>query len=1581
MPNLTSQSVPFSLSAEEVYDQLSILEEGYNLNDLVNSNINELTLDNVAELGITSADYNIPLNPPSPPTNEEVSEQTNTTSSTEETGNISVGPYENIDGLEVANNVTLQDYDTSKVDKFEELLSEDANLTTSKASDAFSDLVENPKGEDNEGSGEKSNETGDGDKNDGSASNLTNSDEDNDLIAGKVMAEARAAVKGSIVQEDAVNLSMKAKKTTKETKESLDAAQQGSTTERNGKVTEGSEEVLKTANQTISKAIDELVESKATNSGIRFSANDAISFSTHKGINLSTSGAITNIAAQKNDYSNVLYTSTEYSYTESNLSNTDTNIKVDNSKNSISRNVNSLEYSRNREINTEVTSLNATEALQTASKERVEVFENAQTQGGTYKLSVEKNQINNIGESLIVSVGSEVPNKTESPAFNPLSVISDVASGKGGYLLSITPDTYDLQQEGAINIHSSQNQTYVADSITDISDKNRVSLSKQNIISYTPGNEFRVSNNMTTATLLGGGTSILGRFSFMGGLFGMISNVAEIASNILPGLSLPSDLPMPPIGERPNAGLKVDIDACIPSKYKDYISGTSPEGSSEDLNSDISNDISSDYSFSDSPILDDLTNTGNLDQTLDNTYSIQPPSDLGETFNAGPIGDITLIENEGTEVDGVQDENAGDIISGTEVDDLDGSSQTLDDPIPSEDELVESLDEKKPTSKEWTSGRGVETSQGFSADSKTKNQEQPDASTQKKSKTGSSLSSTDNKSSSKGVSREKRMKVWFAPHTYFDLFEEDDFEYNNAPPYQGDPMDVGKTDVKVEEGNTPELNKIAKKSIEDSIESSNLEESSKEKLLSNTSNVLNALSSLNITNSEEISRDIVIGTLSTLNLNLDENEKDILYHSYLELNGNIALSIGIFGTIMPLIQDAANVASNVFSQVSSISSMVGIDIEGGFADSVMSVIDQIKGGLNVSSVASLLDSSGELSKFIPVGQSIIAMLNNPEGKVDIKDTIINTLLPQVESLVQPILGGYDSISISNITTSISNLLSDGALDGMGPEEILLRAQGLLSQSNILPDEVNTLMQSIGPLLTSFSEGGSINSLIGGDLISQITSSLGIDMSPVSNVIGNLEGIVGSVNALLTIPSILDAMNDYDIPLLTQISSAIECVDLFSRIKDIIGIVKDPLNYQSQFSNPGALQSLGLPIDSSMTSIQGLMTGLLGDDILTGQSSGIISSTLGVISTLRSSLGSFSLAGLGDDTYSNNSSSEGSEYDSSSEESVDINGISNSSDELSQTLNNEMLGTQTIASGSSNSYNLINEYVTDQSNNIIPGFYSEPRIRSIDTIEGETLEGYFSVDELGNVAVRSQGKHDCEDLISRIYNTNQIVAIEENLDLDNVEFGTYVPLDENNPLNPDYNLDGLISYNDLMNDPNYRIFFEDPELGEFEIKDSSIYLNDIGVSDINGNPLGFWTSGVNNDNGGLDIIRNSVYDNVNRIYDEDNNLLGVSTNNNNINLETFDPNGLVSTINYTCEGRFSDFINSFKRLDKFNRFIILNEDNIFEVLPYGSINYNNTDKISYSYSSKVERFDINTIKEISVMIDNRLLLQWSQDERF
>lgn len=1574
MANFTFQQNPFLLGVDDVDTKLGIAENADGFSDLIDANIlpsitNPSQSIDTANIFIDG--LNVSPNP-SPQEEEEVNSTTE-----EEPYKIPFSDKAEFDNLEISSDSNLEAYDTSSINKFEELISKDAELTTSTASDTFADLVENPKGEDATGSGSKSDSsstsssntsTSDDNKRDGSANNLTNSDEDDDLIAGKVMAEARAAVKGVVLPEDAVNLSLKAKNSTKEAKESLDAAQQGSTTERNGKVTEGSEEVLKTANETITKSIDELVESKATNSGVKFSANDAISFSTHKGINLSTSGSITNIAAQKNEYSNASYTASEYSFVQSNLSNTDTNIKVENSKNSISRNVNSLEYSRNREINTETAFLNATEALQTASKERVEVFENGQTQGANYKLSVEKNQVNNIGESYVMSVGSEVPDKSSLPAFSPLSLLSDIKGNQGGYLLTVTPDSYDLQQEGTLNIHSSKNQTYLADSIVDISNNNKVSFSKQNIISYTVGNEYRVSSNVSAATLLGGGTSTLGRFSFMGGLFGMISNVAQIASSLLPGLNLPTNLPLPPIGERPDAGLKVDIDACIPSKYKDYMKGEGKGGSSDDLNGDIAEDLSPEYSFNESAILDDLTKTGNLDESLNNTYSAPQDTledlDLGETFNAGPTSEI-------------------DTITGEESSDLGETDEALEDPIPSEEELVEGLDEKKPTMKEWTSGRGVETSQGFKSESKTKNLDDISASSQKKSKTGSSLSSSNSNASSKGLSLEKRMKVRFAPHTYFDIFEEEDFEYGSPIANEGEPMDVDKGSMEVKEDSPTELKKLATKSIEDSIESSSIPPSSKDKLKSNVSNVLDSISSLNFNNSESVTKEVIIDSLKSLNLS--EEEEDVLYHSYLELNADVGLAIGILGSILPLIQEAANVASNVFSQVSSIASMVGIDIQGGIADSVMSVIDEIKGGLNVSSIASLLDSSGELNKFIPVGQSIIAMLNNPDGKQDIMDSLINNILPQVEGLISPMLSGFDSVTIGGVASGIASLLSEGAMDNMGPEELFFRAQSILNQSNLMPESAKSVLQAIGPLLTSFGEGGSLNQLIGGDILSQISSSLGFDMSSVSNVVGNLEGIVGNVNALLSIPSILDAMNEYDIPLLTQISSAIECVDLFARIKDIIGIVKDPLNYQSQFSSPGALKSLGLPIDSSILSTQSLMSKLVGEIDSSLPQTGIVPSVLGVLSSLKGSIGSFSgsFGSLSSGGKGGSSSDSLSEADGGpggqKEEGEEGGGVDIIDTSGKVPVNDNALLSPELY----NSYNLIDGgQINNSSTNIISGYYSEPRIKAIETIDGETYDGYFSVDELGNIAVKSIDDYNCENFISKVFSPEEILSITENPDLERVEYGTFVPLDEYNTLNPDYNLDGLVSYTSLIEDPSYRVFFEDPELGEFEIVDPSIYYGDIGITDKDGNPLGLWTSGVSISNGGLDIINTQVNNNVENIYDESGNVQGQIVNSTNTNrLQSFNPDGTVSTINHSCNGTFNDFMTTFNKISRFNRFIVLNSNGIFEVFPGGRLRYNmNNGYISYTYSSKIEKFNVTELREIAVMEDNYLLLEWVKNER-
>ncbi|MEI2418827.1 hypothetical protein V6O07_01015 [Arthrospira platensis SPKY2] len=1559
--------------------------------------------------------------------NNEDSEEINNNEQTNINSEIFSNNQTNFDNISIYRNVNLENFDVSKIEKFENLISEDSNILTTVIEGTLADIIESPTGDDidpnvdssedesSDSSSEPSSSSSSSsslnedesevssDSSSNSFSALENEEDNDDLIAGKIFSEARAAAKGVAPLQDAVNLALKAKKSTKDVKEELDIVNQASTIERNGKITEGAEEVLITTNQDLTKIIDELVKAVHENSGIEFVANDTLKFSTHKGITFSTDGSFTNISALTNNYSNVLYNTSEYEFNESNLSNNQSVINIDKTKNNISRNVNSLEYSRNREINTEVTSLNATEALQTASKERVEVFERGQTQGIDFRLSIEKNQLNNIGESYVVSVGSPKSNHEVLPAFGPLSFISDNLRGenndsRGGYLLEVTPESYNLQQEGSIDIHSSEDQTYLGNSIINVSEEDIISISKNDLITFTTGNELHLSNNLTSSTLLGGGTSILGRFSFMGGAIGLINNVAQLVSSILPGIDLPSNLPLPPIGERPSGNMNIDIDACIPEKYRQYVSGQ--EEDNANLNRDINEELNNEYHFSESPILDDLIETGNLDQTLNNSFS--------STFNPLLDSDSQIDENESDAfisgpftIRPINEEvTPSESVSGTTSSEQD-EEEEIEDPIPTEEELIESLEEDLPTGREYQTTRGVETPSGVNARSKTSNDKKGNDIEQmlKSSRESSSVSSSNPNNSSTGLSLEKRIKIRFAPHTYFDLFEEEDFNYSLINfPDSGEAMDVFIEPINASENNN-ELNQIIIRTIESTIESSNLSEESKSSLLNKKEEILSLLSDLNISSAVQGNDNVISPNGKSLiisqfdSLNLTEEEKEIIYNIYLEVNSNIALSIGIFGRISPIIDNITNVATEVYSQVSNVASQFGIDIGGGIGNSVMDVIDKIKSVNDINSLASLLDKSGNLNRFIPIGQSILAMINNPESRDNIKDTILNTLLPEIEQLIGPSLTSYGGFRISEIAVAISSLLSESALEGMGPEEIFFRLHSILNRMNIVPESINRIINEIGPLMNSFAEGGSINQLIGGEITSLINSKIQPYLSTAENVLGNIESIVGNVNALLSIPTILDAMNEYEIPLLTQISSAIECVDLFSRVKDIVAIVKNPLNYRSNYANPGGLRSIGLPIDSSILNVQSLMSSLIEDIDSSIDQTEIIPSILGVMSHLKTRIGSFSnISRENSFNFNNEVLLEDTNENLSNLEEENIEEDSLSSENNNNNNNNINIFT-TPDFNSNLSENIADSLDTNVEDNLnlITGFYSEPRIRSVTNIEGEEIEGYFSIDELGNIRVKPLAQDelervDCNVLKTRFISSREVISIEENIDLDRVEYGTFLAIDENNLISPEVDSTGLVSYNELINNENYRLFFENEELGEFEITDPEIYYNDVGVADIEGNPIGIWTSGVNYNNGGLDYLNSLLSENV-YIYNSEQseeiveNIEGIIINNNYSGISPYSNilinyQGIIKTLNTDCRGTLNDFILIYKKINEYTNIILTGSNNIREVYPRGNLRVFNNEQLSYSYLNKMYRFNINELKTITILNKNHLIVEWN-----
>lgn len=980
-----------------------------------------------------------------------------------------------------------------------------------------------------------------------STTNPVSSNSPNDkLIAGKILAEARSATKGISPTVNNINIATGAINELSKLKDSSQIYQKASQTEKDGKVTDNISSLVEGGQKVAQGVIDLMVPLLKGAPGVSIVGNDTINFGANRGISINSRGAITNVSPQVNTYTSLHTTTSEVSIEKVGLKSQESETRVNATNNNIDKSINNVQIHSSVETVSNNYTLYSKDLIQTATDNKLDSFVRGETQGNDLKYSIDNTMLYTIGETFTLGVGDAPGNQEKKPGFNIDNLLDTVTGKEGGALLTISPSLYSLQHKGKVSVQSSGLQSNVANKIANIATEKVVNMSKQDVLSLALGSEFRIGSSTGYSTFGGFGSTVIGNFNIIGNLMGFISGITDIAGLIFPNLDLPSELPIPSRSEKVSLKDKVKFDECIPQGAKrrgtqspstTNTASSAPVSSEDTLQGSSANDLPE---YKDQEILDKLQESYpeagglqlNKPKGKDKVEAITPETDtplgiksLPQT--ADPLQQPTTPHN--TSVQG--QENGANLPTLDTPDSTTGSNSTT------------TIPESKTT---------TPNDQSIVLNKQPKSNPQPGVPKNPSSNTVSNS-----------------IKARFSPHTYIDIYKEEDYfsdlkggaeSQNSSPPKSSN-----------ESNGFP--------SIKDYIEkSTNLSSEQKQKISNNLKAITDVLSNENSTTQ-------LSTALQTKVKGLNELEIKEIVDSYLELNAAMAVGYGFLGDIGAFFQEVTSVVTDVYEQVDKAASIFGLDIGGGVIGSVMDIVEKVKSVSNASSISEVLSSLGtNFDEFMPITTSLLGLLDGSKGK----DDVVGALTSSLSQVISPLLSnvGMNSVITDTLLTTISGVITNGTIMNRDKGDILNRLISTLSSSGIIPTKAFEIANTLGNVIDGIQNGSFLPSLLGSGvntLFSTLTN--GIDLGPVNKILKNINSIYGTVESLLAIPSMLEAMNDYDIPLLSQISSIIDCVDVFSRLKDIVGIIKDPMGYEPQHTE----SSLNLPTDLSIDKLKNILT--------------------------------------------------------------------------------------------------------------------------------------------------------------------------------------------------------------------------------------------------------------------------------------------------------------------------------------------------------------------------------------------------------
>ncbi len=170
--------------------------------------------------------------------------------------------------------------------------------------------------------------------------------------------------------------------------------------------------------------------------------------------------------------------------------------------------------------------------------------------------------------------------------------------------------------------------------------------------------------------------------------------------------------------------------------------------------------------------------------------------------------------------------------------------------------------------------------------------------------------------------------------------------------------------------------------------------------------------------------------------------------------------------------------------------------------------------------------------------------------IDLLGSTGNTLFPLMKEVFNKVRIG-EPIIASNYINEISSILSTVT----GIEDI---------------NKATSVYNGIQGLLKDISEGDLLKVITGNNANSLISSVLGSENAgTISKVFDLVKDSLGAYESIKLIPDLLELMNDYKIPAIDQVNIALNCLDLFNKIKGLI----DKVNALGEGSNKSTVALL------------------------------------------------------------------------------------------------------------------------------------------------------------------------------------------------------------------------------------------------------------------------------------------------------------------------------------------------------------------------------------------------------------------------
>ena len=166
------------------------------------------------------------------------------------------------------------------------------------------------------------------------------------------------------------------------------------------------------------------------------------------------------------------------------------------------------------------------------------------------------------------------------------------------------------------------------------------------------------------------------------------------------------------------------------------------------------------------------------------------------------------------------------------------------------------------------------------------------------------------------------------------------------------------------------------------------------------------------------------------------------------------------------------------------------------------------------------------------------------------DKIKSTLENQVSSILGPNLN-----KAVPLIKDIFNKITVG--ETISPEEYTQKIGNVLASITGI-DQLNRatdIYNELENLLKAISSGDILSIVTGNDFENVLTDIIGSKNSgTISNILNIVKDATGTYEAVKLIPELLNLLNQYNIPTLDQVNIALNCLDLFNKVKSLVSSV-------------------------------------------------------------------------------------------------------------------------------------------------------------------------------------------------------------------------------------------------------------------------------------------------------------------------------------------------------------------------------------------------------------------------------------------